>query len=473
MRLAFLYLLLATVVLAIDLPHPTEVPLGLSFDGRVLWLGDARTRELHGYDTQEKRWLPVQMIQTPRLRGFTFLHPVLIGVIPGYIIKINPVIADIVERHPMRINDPVSVAVNKNLLYVYDRETGRLFRYTLPGFAETGSVQLPALEFRGMTWRNDFLWMVAKDGKAYKIQPDTGEVISFLPLPPNSYSITFIDGLLHAANPEGIREVNFISTENYTASDRQTWEAEVDIAFSSLWSETQKKDNPARSVSFSALRMDERVRIINPVIGHSRLRRGEAGFSIDWNDNGSETITLLFRSESWSTIYLFHKANMEQYFQKNEIPDSVLHFTNRRTLRETWSKELAVPLKTWEKERTNSHPVYAVARVQSLGLEKEAQVYFLRELGIPARTAVFLDLRQKSTLELLQFYVPPVGWITVTPEYKLLSPKEFPVSSQYLELYVPESVTARPAPNNAEGAIIPIRQAVRVQSMRVNEVRGE
>jgi hypothetical protein len=45
-----------------DLQLDTKVPLGLAHDGQILWIGDAQTRELTGYDVGQKKKLATRTL---------------------------------------------------------------------------------------------------------------------------------------------------------------------------------------------------------------------------------------------------------------------------------------------------------------------------------------------------------------------------------------------------------------------------
>ena len=217
-------LLFLNPLLADDLQLDTKIPLGLAHDGQILWISDAQTRQLTGYDVGQKKRLATRTLAYD-VRDLAFWAPNLVTVAPNYVLVINPINGDLVDKIPLKgIADPVAIALDMHQAYIYNREDKKIYRVHLVDRMQFGSFT-PEIssDIRSMTFYKGFLWAVAKDGKAYKISPSDGGQVSFLPLPEGCYGISFVDGGMYVARPGQVRSVDFIETESYVAAARRNF----------------------------------------------------------------------------------------------------------------------------------------------------------------------------------------------------------------------------------------------------------
>lgn len=447
-------LLLPLQLEAIDAPLASEVPLGMAYDGRVIWIGDARSRELNGYDTEEKQWFRTQRPDVSQLRGMAFVFPEVLSVVPGYVIFINPVNGNFLRRQVMsELKDPVSIAVSEEAAYIYDRDSQRIYRYMLNNWNTFGSFSVGDLELRGMTWHDGALWAVARNSRIYKLNAETGEVLSFLPVPGNSYGAAFVEGMLHVVTPEGVHAIDFIDGEYYVASDQVTYRVSMELESRNPWSDVQRQQEPDLNISGLFFRSDFRQRILQPRSSLSSLRRVEGNeylLNISKEEHEKEQ-KISFRAITYNTVYIFNKSNMKKYFAEKNLPEYVLPYVKNSDFPKETRERVKPLLKEWKEEVQGRHPVYSIAFILSGESDMEARKYSLRETGIPTREVVVYDTKSKETKNLLEVYIRPAGWIILSPEYSPDHPLELPVSGNILELYSPDTIQVSPDPLDAEG----------------------
>ena len=245
-RFTVIFFAAAFSLFADDLQFETKVPLGLAHDGQILWIGDAQTRELTGYDVAQKKKLATRMLSFD-IRDLAYWAPNIVTVAPNYVLVINPINGDLVDKIPLKgITDPVAIALDMHQAYIYNRADKKIHRVHLVDRLQFGSFtpEITA-DVRSLTFYKGFLWAIAKDGKAYKISPADGAQISFLPLPDSSYGIAFVDGGMYVARPGQVRSVDFIETENYVAAARRSAPANAGSTAATTACRTSRSGAPA------------------------------------------------------------------------------------------------------------------------------------------------------------------------------------------------------------------------------------
>ena len=187
-------------IYAIDLKKiylKADIPLGLTYDGRVAWLVDAKNRTLEGYDIDEKRKIRTRRLRVPGIRDIAFWENKIVSPYKSYIYCIDPINGNLIERIPAPfLSNPVSIAMHNNLAYIYDKKEKKFFRYDLKKKILFGYFKYNEGPLRGIDFYRGFIWAVNKEASAIKFDPLTGTQQGTIPIPENSYGISFIEDAL-------------------------------------------------------------------------------------------------------------------------------------------------------------------------------------------------------------------------------------------------------------------------------------
>lgn len=480
MRLVILYIFLsfAFFLQAENLTTQAELPLGLAFDGKILWVADSRQKSLMGYDFDEKNYIRPKPITITAIRDLSFYYPHLITVYPNYLAFINPINGDVVERQQLTgLEDPVSVAVHQDIAYIAERKTQKIYRYNLKERVFLGTIPLFVNMPRGMTFFRGFLWLVDKENRVNKISPETGEILSYIPVVKDSYGVSFIAGSLYVSRPFEVVTVDYIETENFVASAEKKYEFRGLLQFVLPWPKEQMSKELKLNLRFSLLPNIVRQRIqklqIHPA--HFRLQRTEIGehkVQINFKNEYSENPYRISGQVSlYNITYFFNSANMKLYFKETEIPEAARFYLEKESFR-TYQNLLKENLRQIKKEFDGRHPIIILPKLSEFGFKSlPEEILALRHLGIPARSAVFWDRAAKKTKVYLQLYIPPMGWVTRSELYNPERPREFPLSHDHFELFYPESLSLEPLPRNEKGEVLPFswEKIVEWQSLELAE----
>ncbi|MCS6984495.1 MAG: hypothetical protein NZM25_05125 [Leptospiraceae bacterium] len=434
----------------------------MAFDGKVLWVADNRQKTIMGYNFDEKMPVRPKAMTITAVRDLAFWYPLLVTAYPGYLAFINPVNADVVERVQLpTIQDPVGIAVDKDLAYIADRNSGRIHRFHLKDRNFLGTFPLMVPRPRGMTFARGFLWIIDKEQRVYKVSVETGEILSFIPLPPDSYGLAFVGGTLYVSRPGEALSVDYIETENYVAALEKKYELRALLKLNLPWPKEQQEKEIKLSMRFVSLPQLVRQRLQRVDIRphHFRLQRlenGEAVVQLNAKTAYSENpYRLTAQLSLYDFTHFFHSLNIKKYFEERELPEPVRDYLEREALKKL-EKSLAQNLREIKKELDGRHPIYILPKLKDYGFKSlEEEILAMRYLGIPARKALFWDSHEKKAKLYLQIYVAPVGWVTRTELYNPERPKEFPVSRTHIELFYPESLVIDPIPKNEKGEALP------------------
>jgi hypothetical protein len=450
-----LILLFSSILSADDLQFETKIPLGLAHDGTILWIADAQTRELTGYDVAQKKKLASRALSFD-VRDIAYWAPNLVTVGPNYVYVINPLNGDLVDKIQLKgIADPVAIALDVHQAYIYNREDKKIYRVHLVDRLQFGSFTPEvSSDIRSMTFYKGFLWAIAKDGKAYKISPTDGQQVSFLPLPESCYGIAFVDGGMYVARPGQVRSIDFIETENYVAAARRnfTIAGVIDLIFP--WSDEDRERESKMQLRYSLLPVTAHQRIAglraDPATRFGRQEDGAHSSEILLDQKSGErkrTHKLQFQATLFNLTHIFNGSLLKQYFRSPELPDSVRPFLDNLNLAPAEQAQLESFRKSWLAQNDGKHPIYAIAAAQKdAALKNDVRCAIYRSLGTPCRRMRFFDLDAKKASDFLQVYIQPTGWVTVTQKYDPTKPKEFPVANNELELYSPDAMNLNPRP---------------------------
>lgn len=452
---------LATWIFADDVQLDTKIPLGLAHDGQILWIGDAQTRQLTGYDVAQKKKLATKSLSYD-LRDLAYWAPNLVTVAPNYVYVLNPLNGDLVDKIPLKgIADPVAIALDMHQGYVYNRTDKKIYRVHLVDRLQFGSFTPEVTaDIRSMTFYKGFLWAIAKDGKAYKLSPSDGALISFLPLPQDSYGVTFVDGGMYVARPGQVRSIDFIETENYVAAARRNFTIAGELDLSLPWSEQDRAKESKLQLKYAILPVTAHQRVsglrADPFTRFGRWEDGSHGSEITLEPKSAErkrTHKLQFQATLFNLTHIFNAALVKQFFKNPELPDSVRPFLDNIKLTPAAQSTIDTFRKNWLSQNEGKHPIFAVsASRRDTAIGDDLRCPALRSLGIPCRRMQFFDLDTKKTKLYLQVFIQPSGWVTMTDKYDATKPREFPVANNELELYSPDDV--RLSPNVAGSDIV-------------------
>ncbi len=452
-RCLFLLLNILAPLFADDLTLDTRIPLGLAHDGQILWISDAATRQLTGYDVAQKKRLATRTLAFD-IRDLAFWAPNLVTVAPNYVFVINPINGDLVDRIPLKgIADPVAIALDMHQAYIYNREDKKIYRVHLVDRMQFGSFT-PEIssDIRSMTFYKGFLWAVAKDGKAYKISAADGSQVSFLPLPEGCYGVSFVDGGMYVARPGQVRSVDFIETESYVAAARRSFTLAAELKIELPWSEEERAREARLQMKYSLLPVTAHQRIAglrsDPFTRFGRWEDGSHTAELQLEPKSSEkrrTYRLQFQATLYNLTHIFNAQLVKQYFRSPELPESVRTHLDALPLDSGRTAAIDAFRKSWLTKNDGKHPIYALAALKAdKAMDDLSRCAASRALGVPCRRMVFLDLDSKKTMTWLQVYLQPTGWVTISDKYDPAKPREFPVGNNELELFSPDDVSLLP-----------------------------
>lgn len=448
---------------SIEFTVNTSVPLGMAYDGRVLWIADQRTKNLYGYDVQDKRPIREVAIRIQGLRDIDFRYPHLITVYPNYLAVIDPITGNVVDRHILSsLDDPVSICLNAHdtdVAYIFNRSDSRVYRYHLKQKNFQGSFALQIKNPRAMTFYRNSLWVSDKGGRLNRVDPKNGEIISFLNLPPDSYGVSFLSGILHVSRPGNVQTVDFIETDNYVASNRKVFNFRGKISLRAPWSQKQRKQEPALGIHFTSFPFSprQRYRRIQSVAHKGknplRFRRDRAGnakgiASFDKNETTIDhQISVSFTV--FDLTYIVNSQNRKQFFNRAPLTKELLQYIENIEMDSKLEKKFRPFLREWSKKEDARHPIELEPLFQKSGITNLFEkVYLARQAGIPARRVMVYSVSKKKYLVLFQFYAAPLGWLTISPEYNVQKPQEFPLGNDYIELYILDDIKIKPTPKS-------------------------
>lgn len=439
---------------------PGEVPLGMAYDGRVLWIADVKEKKITGYDFDLKKVTYQNNIKTPGIRDIAFWKVYLLSPYKKYLFVIDPITGNIVEKiHIPEMTDPSSIAVHKNLVYIYDRNKNYFYRFDMISRKLIGQFSLPFLHnqneekvyLRGATWFKDAIWVADKSNHLYKINPENGEKLTFLPVPENTYSVEFIDGQLYFASEDYVETLEFTETDYYIASKKENFKLHMDYHIHAPWGKNQIQTEKSLKICFNIFRMnpqsqyDQYKHEAKPINirryngGELRVCSEHKNGKIHMEDHLSANFQLR------STVFMLNNDTIEHFFQSYTLPPYPRYYTNTKNYNKETIQKIKKLKEKWKNQYDGMHPYKKIAFLENNGIVSlDEKILFFRLFQVPAREAVFYKMKDKQMASFLQVYFYPIGWLTITDLYNPEFPKEFPIPEHYLELYYPETLTIRP-----------------------------
>lgn len=436
-----------------DIRIPSEVPLGLAFDGRYAWVSDARSRQLSGYDFEEQKFAKAKRLRLPGVRDIAFYKEYLVSVYPKYIFVINPINGDVVEKKQISIlTDPVSIALNGDIAYIYDRKQKRFFRYSMTSNEFFGSFSTNIEKFRGATFYKGSLWAVDKTGRANKINPTSGEILSFVPLPERSYGIHFIKGNMYVSRPGNIEAVDYIESDYYVAASRKQYFMSGELGINFAWAEAQREKETSFKLSFFGLPFNahQRHRLFKakPKLRLKRRQEGESLISQKFdNKDDLRKYSYQVNLTTFNLTHILNKQAIRDFYKISKVPSHTYIYLRRKKSSQAQKQKGEKLIEDFKKRKLGTHPYQMVSFLKEQpGIKQGEIIYVLRTMGVPARKAVYYDILKKKNIKLVQLYIKPVGWVTIGSNYSSKRAKEFPIENNLVELYYPESIKYKPKP---------------------------
>ncbi len=476
MKSKFLAFFLAgsTVLSAQNIKLNSEVPLGLAYDGKFIWVTDAKNRVLSGYDLNDKKYTRVRSLRLPGVRDIAFWREYLVSVYPRYIWLINPINGDLVEKIQVSIlHDPVSIAIDGNLAYIFDRKTERFYRYDLVKKEFFGSFRPAFDRVRGATFYKGSLWAIDKNQRANKLDPATGEVLSFVPLPEKSYGVQFIKGNLYVSQPGQVLAIDYIESDYYVAASRKNYILEGTMLFNFVWNDKQRKnetrfESSVMGIPFNPHQRHRRFRA-KPRI---RLKRRHAGESLIAHKfaptDEASSFDFSVNLTTFNLTHIFNKKSIKAYYDSSGSPNHTMVYLGTEQFGQNLKQQSKKMADQWQQKQLGTHPYQMIAWLKKENTSLKLSQLFLRDQGVPARETVFYQISRKAPVSVLQAFIRPVGWVSITDGYSPRRPKEFPVSNDLIELYYPQSTKQRPAAAGAKAGAAAQAFMLKVRSVKID-----
>lgn len=439
---------------AVEAPITSKLPLGVAFDGRVVWVTDTRARTLEGYDVEENLFIKPRQLQVPGVRDIAFFREHILAVHPQYLFTINPLNGYTLDRiYLADVTDPVGLALNGEMAYIFDRKSKKVHRVNCVNGQRYGSFDLEDGNLRGATYYKGALWVINRNGRVIKLDATTGRFLSFIPVHEDSLGVEFIHGKMHLASPEKLQSIDFIQTDNYVAASMKSYNMKGSIAFMAPWPQQQMKKEPQMQFGLHLFTFNARQR-------YSRVRLDPRQFRLRRMAGGDSSITVKHKAgEVGTTVgfsgiinlydltYILNSQNIKDYFQNPEPETEAMAFIKKNELTALEKKVIDSLKQKYARKPKSTHPYqYIQFLKQQKGLAIADEVNFLREASIAAREVAVYDLVDREIKSFLQVYIAPLGWVYISDLYNPQRPKEFPLRNSHVVMYIPETFEVSPAP---------------------------
>ncbi len=435
--------------------NKTDVPLGIAYDGSVLWVADVRNKTLQGYIKKNQQRIKARRIRLPGLRDIAFWENYIVSVYGKWIWLINPINAHVVDKiNAPFLKKPVSIAINGNLAYIFDDQEKKFYRFDLKQRYLFGYFRYPEGNLRGITYHKGNLWAIQKGGYILKIDPYRGDFTRLFPVSEKSLGISFVEGELVVSQPNRIQSVDYLEGKNHIASSAINLQLSVDITLNPVWTDSIGNSGRLSEIYFKGMpfRIYQRYKYLNYTASdlHSKRKdHGETEFKYNFSEKETKKkIKMSARVIKYNIYYFLDRNSISDYFKKESIPKNIIDYIDTSHLKAKKLNELNNFIKKWNLRKKNYHP-YRIIQLLYNKAKKELdfQIFLLRTLGIPARRTFFYDMLQKKSKEFLQIYLKPLEWITISDKYDPTYPKQFPLRNTLLEFYYDGSIKLKPLPN--------------------------
>ena len=434
------------------IPLKSQQPLGIAFDGTVLWSVDVRSKVLEGYHIEEKRRLSPKKLKIAGIRDIAFWNRHIVSAYKQYIFLIDPINGNLVDKWITKfLKDPISLAVEGDIAYIYDKSKNRFFRYDLRRRLSFGTFKKAGFQPKGASYHRGFLWTADENGLISKINPDTGETEGFIPLSKKTYGLVFIKGGLYISQPNLVKSIDYFETDYYVSASPVLYDFTLGLKLSSPNSKVTARKRAPLKTSFLILPsgVHQRFTLIDlsdQKIHKERTANGE--FKIECVFSGEKNnVKFKIRSKAviYNTYYYFTKATEKVFFETYELDPELLNYTRLDTLDVSTLKRARIFFEKKKTQIQNLHP-HRVLRLLYQEDKKNLafQIALFRLKGVPTRRINIYDLRSKKFKDHMSLYIKPVGWVPVTKEYDPEFSNKFPIRNHLLELSIPDSFAISP-----------------------------
>ncbi len=443
-----------------SIPLKASLPLGLTYDGTVAWLLDAKKRTLQGYGLDRQEKLPIKKLKIPGVRDTAFWRDHLVSPYKKNIFIINPINGSIVKKmNAPFLSNPISIAMDKNIAFIYDKEEKKVFRYNLAKQYLFGYFPWNGESLRGGTYYRGYLWFVRKDGFALKLDSSLGEMISLIPLPKDSYGIHFINGALFVSTPDNVQNIDYIETPYFTAISVKKYSITSRLKFQ-ISDLLRRIPLDLTKKIYQKASFDIRVRVLpsnahqsgkitlfsNRNLKKKRKENGEIDIYHKFLPNHYESTSQVQATFSlYTTNYFLTEKTKKEHFKEKSIEKNIIQYVDLSKVKKSLLNQVDAFSNVQKNKMEGSHPSDLLKLLYEQGKKHlDFQVVFFRKKGIPARLEIIYDILKKDFYEYLQIYVHPIGWLTITSDYTPKSPYQFPIKNTELQLFYFDSLVLKP-----------------------------
>jgi len=471
-KFILIYLITSTVYsLSIDVPSKT--PLGITADKQFLWVGDARSSLLYGYNMRKNTFIREKKISLPNLRDFTFYNNTILTVLKNRIYVIDPITGNILKKKILKnIKNAISIAHSEKLIYIFDAKSQKIWRYDFERNIYLGSFKAPAKKVRGMSFYRDSLWITsAKENdsknksRVFKVNPHSGSILATLDMKQEIFGLGLIQGKIHISTRGKVFEFDLQENDNFITYNPRKIHLSGRMTTKALWSKKQVVIRESLKTTFSAFPLSprqrpQRLKMKPRYKKRKRLFAGDSMYVIGYEDSQKDAVHNINIDIKLSQInYTFNKKNIAIFKPKKPENKELLYY-----LKYNKNEKQSIFLAQQYRDLTLNkwHPYQAIESFykKNSTIKISQLIAYLRKLGVPARKAYIWHTEIGKIIKSIEFYCDPMGWVIISHTYSPSLPKFFPIPNTWLSLYYPESVKISPRPLTKDLKPIRIPQEV-------------
>ncbi len=212
---------------------PGHHPTGLAFDGKHLWLADARTYLIYQIDPAHGKVL--RQLKTPGFdpRGLAWDGRLLwcVDAGEGWIYGINVQTGIAEKLLESNSPDPIGLTFDGEFLWLVDNKEKKLLKINRIDGMMHENIPAPSANSKGLAFDGSYIWVADNgDDMLYRVAPASGQVVTFLPsIGPYPYGICWDGKTLWCADYQRaeIDQINLTDPEYIIKKDPKVyhWEA--------------------------------------------------------------------------------------------------------------------------------------------------------------------------------------------------------------------------------------------------------
>ncbi|KPL02751.1 MAG: hypothetical protein AMJ90_04915 [candidate division Zixibacteria bacterium SM23_73_2] len=167
-------------------PSPGTCPVGLTFDGKFLWIADYKTDTLYQIDPENGG--VVNSLPSPGFRpsGLTWDGKYLwnVDLEENLIYQVDPETGIAVKTIFCPSSSPMGLCWDGKYLWVSDSRADKLYQLSTEDGTTIIELPSPSSTPQGLCWDGKYLWVADRiEDKIFMITPDKGEVILYFESP--------------------------------------------------------------------------------------------------------------------------------------------------------------------------------------------------------------------------------------------------------------------------------------------------